>query len=503
MSELIWQDYRQPEQLMALVDTPETLVSDADIVARVDQMWADAEAEKTRLENIDKWYKGTQDPYSITGAASEVNELNQLARTPWLGLVVTTIAQAMFVDGYRSPVTGRDVEGPWQTWNANGMAKRQIALHRAALGYGYSYALIEQGRSPITGEPMARMLGMSPKRMFAVYRDPAVDDWPIYALRIDRGTKGNVVLYLYDQMYRHTVEVRDGKYGLTSSELHGASVCPVVRYTNQLDLDGQTPGEVEPFIVTASRVDKSTFDRLLTQHYNSWKKFWVAGLADITSNEEARQKKLQIRQDGVLIAPDPDTKFGTVAETSLGGFIEAIGSDIEHLAAVSQLPSHMLTGKLVNLSSDALSAARAPLTQKVFERQVSFGQSHAQALRLAAAMQGDQEAASDVLARVTWQDMEIRSLSQAADALGKMAVQLGIPRVALWRMIPGITQNDIDEWQDHLLDDDAVSVYLRGLNATGTSTGGSGDNPGDPKKGSPESEMGFSDPEKNVGGHSD
>ncbi|QNN99358.1 portal protein [Gordonia Phage Sephiroth] len=491
MSQVLFQDYRQPQQLLLLQEGPGVLVDARAILDRAKKMWADAETETARLDRIDQWYKGTQDPYQIRGAAVEIRELNELARTPWLGLVVTTIAQAMFVDGYRSPVTGRDVPGPWNLWNANGMAKRQIPIHRAALGYGYSYLLAEPGISPITGEPSARMLGMSPKRMFAVYNDPAVDDWPVYALRIDRGIDGRTNLYLYDRLYKHSIRRVDREWHVTASVPHGASVCPVVRYTNNLDLDGHTPGEVEPFIVTASRVDKSTFDRLLTQHYNSWKKFWIAGLADITSDEEARQKKMQIRQDGVLIAPDPDTKFGTVDETSLDGFVNAIGADIEHLAAISQLPSHLLTGRLINLTSDALSAARAPLTQKVFERQVSFGQSHAQALRLASSIQGDETGASDVLARVTWQDMEIRSLAQAADALGKMAVQLGIPRVALWRMIPGVTQDDIDEWTEHLLDEDAVSVYLRGLNATGQSDG-----PGDPAKDSPEADRGTADPEK-------
>src|SRR5699024_1085837 len=118
-----------------------------------------------------------------------------------------------------------------------------------------------------------------------------------------------------------------------------------------------------------------------------------------------------------LVAEDPDTKFGTLDETPLDGFVRAYESDIEALAATSQTPSHNLTGKMVNLSAEALAAARAPLSQKVFERQVSFGQSHVQALQLAAALEGDVVSAQDVSARVTWQDMEIRSLSQAVDAL--------------------------------------------------------------------------------------
>lgn len=467
--DIIVQDWRQPEQLQLLGNYEVSLTGRRQIAEVADKLWREHQHERERLSKIDKWYKGEQDPYAIPGANRELRELLELSRTPWLGLVVTTIAQAMYVDGYRSPVTGDDVPGPWKLWNENGMNKHQIAIHRAALGYGYCYGLAEiDDTSLALGDPKVRFKGMSPKRMYAVYDDPATDDWPVYALRVDRGANEEIVFRLYDSYLRHTLKLREGVWHLMDSSIHGADVVPVVRYTNQMDLDGNTPGEVEPFIVIASRVDKSSFDRMLTQHFNSWKKFWIAGMADLTSEEEARLAKMRVRHEDVLIAADPDTKFGTVEETDLNGFINTINADVEHLAAVSQLPSHLLTGKLVNLSSDALSAARAPLTQKVYERQVSFGHSHSQLLRLGSFMVGDTQGATDTLARVSWQDMEIRSLAQAADALGKMAVQLGIPRIALWKMLPGVTQDDINEWKEHLLDEDPTSVYLRNLNATGS-----------------------------------
>jgi hypothetical protein len=71
---------------------------------------------------------------------------------------------------------------------------------------------------------------------------------------------------------------------------------------------------------------------------------------------------------------------------------------------------------------------------------------HDQTLRLGAQLEGDTAAAEDVLAQVTWQDMEIRSMAQAVDALGKAATMLQIPVRALWSRIPGVTKNDVDEW---------------------------------------------------------
>lgn len=459
-------DVRQPEQYWGVVLGPNGLFEVEPIVEKARVLFDKHVLEVQRLKAIDLWYKGSQPHHSIPSATTELQKLLELSRTPWLGLVVTTIAQAMYVDGFRSPETGETVKGPWETWNGNGMARGQTAIHRAALGYGYSYTHVQAGKAQ-NGEARSVIRGLSPKRCYAAYDDPSWDEWAQYAITVDNREDNSAIVKLYDDTFTHTLKYAPNgttQWLLMSSIAHGAGCVPIIRYTNQLDLDGNTPGEVEPFVETASRIDKGAFDRLLTQHYNSWKKLWIAGLTKPNTAEQARLEKLKLRQNDILNFEDPDTKVGWIPETDLGGFISAIESDIEHLAAISQLPNHLLTGKMVNLSAEALSAARAPLTQKVFERQVSFGQSHNQTLRLAAKLAGDEAAANDLMSHVTWQDMEIRSLAQAADALGKMAETLGVPRQALWRKIPGTTQLDWDEWEAMLLDDDEVTKYLRELN---------------------------------------
>ncbi|QNQ90727.1 phage portal protein [Corynebacterium poyangense] len=151
----------------------------------------------------------------------------------------------------------------------------------------------------------------------------------------------------------------------------------------------------------------------------------------------AEQLKLKLAQDDILVAEDPEVKFGVLDATLLDPFVNAWRSDIEALAAVSQTPAHALTGQLVNLNAEALAAARSPLTQKVYERQMSAAASYSRLIRTAGAIIGDDTIADDEFLRVTWQDMEIRSMSQAADALGKIATMLGVPARCLWGRIPG------------------------------------------------------------------
>lgn len=446
------------------------------------QLFRAWEAERDRLDRIDHWYRWTQeDIYLPRAATMELKRLTQLSKVPWLGLVVTSAAQAMYVDGYRTKLDndGDPSESPpWQTWLANGMDRRQIAVHRYMLAYGYSFLTVLPGEDPLTGKAQAVMRGVSPRKMFAVYEDPAEDDWPQYAIRILERKGDEYLARLYDSDAVHEVRIDgDGEVSYLGEPLiHEAGVCPVVRYANMLDLDGRTPGEVEPFIAIAERINKTSYDRMLVQHFNSWKVRYITGMSPPDDDEAANRQKLQLRQDDLLIAEDPDTKFGTLDETSLSGFIDAHQADVETLAAVSQTPTHELTGKLINLSSEALAAARASLNQKVTERQKNAGAAHAQALRLAAALEGHDEYATDVTGRVTWQDMEIRSMSQAADALVKLAA-LGVPFKALWAKVPGVDKSDVSEWAEMAEAGDPIRRMQLELERQYAANTGSGDLP--------------------------
>lgn len=422
-----------------------------------DSLFQGWERERECLDRIDHWYRWKQEDIRIPrNATPELRQLAELSRVPWLSLVVTTVAQSMYVDGYRSNLDPDDtsperrLSPPWQTWLANGMDRRQIAIHRATLAYGYAFETVLPGVDPMTGETQPVLRGVSPRKMYAVWDDAAIDDWPQYAMRVVDRKGDRYEVQVFDDTAVHSLSVEDTGTKVEyvgAPQIHDAGVCPVVRFANMLDLEGRASGEVEPYIALAARINKTSYDRMLTQHFSSWKVRTVAGMAEPDSEEDAVRKKLKLRQDDMLVAEDADTKFGTLDETPLEGFISAHRHDVETLAAVSQTPTHELTGQMANLSAEALAAARASLNQKVVERQKSIGASHAQALRLAAAINGDDKYASDPTGRVTWQDMEIRSMSQAVDALGKAATMLMIPPSELWSRIPGVEKSDVEEWK--------------------------------------------------------
>jgi hypothetical protein len=149
-----------------------------------------------------------------------------------------------------------------------------------------------------------------------------------------------------------------------------------------------------------------------------------------------------------LFAEDHEARFGSLDESPLGGFIESIEMSVKHLSALAQVPPHHLLGQIANLSAEALQAAETSLTRKVEEFRKSFGESWERVFRLAGALGGNAASAQDNSGEVIWRDMEQKSLAQSADALGKMAESLDIPKRGLWERIPGITQGEIDYWND-------------------------------------------------------
>lgn len=405
--------------------------------------------EREKLDRIDRWLRWEHDkPHAPRQATLEYQQLANRSTVPWGDLVVTSVAQTLYVEGYRS-ADDPDNGAPWRTWQANGMDARQIAVHRAALGYGLAYGTALPGQT-ITGKPLARMRGYSPREMIAMYDDPAQDEWPIVAMRVRVVNLDKILITVLDDAGRH--ELIMGGLGSKAKHLkvetHAAGVCPVVRFANRLDLEGRSDGEIEPFIPLLGSIDQTKFDRLVVQRFASWVVRTIAGMSvnetTAVTKESPEQAKMRLRAEDLLIAEDPDTKFGSLPASSLDGFIKAYDSDVKVLAATSQTPAHEMLGMMANLSAEALAAAKASQTAKSDERKHAFGETWEQWLRLSAWIEGDTAAAEDFSAEVRWKDTEIRSLSQAADALGKLAQMLRIPVELLWEKVPGMSQQDVE-----------------------------------------------------------
>jgi hypothetical protein len=80
------------------------MLSRAEAITLVaDELFPAWESQRDHLDHIDCWYRWQHEDIRLPlGATPELRHLTQLSKVPWLGLVVTAAAQAMYVDGFRS-----------------------------------------------------------------------------------------------------------------------------------------------------------------------------------------------------------------------------------------------------------------------------------------------------------------------------------------------------------------------------------------------------------------
>ena len=433
------------------------------------------EAEQGRLLTIRRYMRNEADDiYVPPEATDEYRMLVAQSRFNVLPLVVTAVAQNLVVTGFRPTGSGgRPVSeanaAVWDSvWQANRMDARQAGIYRSALTYGAAYATVLPARRPGPGRVVtAKITPWSPLRMTALYEDPVNDEWPVYALSVDRpedlsGVRpapwrlvGSSTVRVYDAEHVYTLDVSSAPAGaaspvLRSVEEHGLGVCPVVRYLDCFDLDGDQAGKVEPLLPPQRQLNQTTFSLAMTQQYSAFRQRWATGMAIQEDEDGNPLEPFNAAVNALWQNESPDGRFGDFAESNLAGYLDSRDKILLFVASVAQIPPHnLLVGSgISNISAETLAAIEAGHRRDIEERQTSFGESTEQLLRLAGLATGDTTAWDDTSSQVVWRDTTTRSLGQVIDALGKMAAQLGIPVQALWERIPGVTDQDIARWAE-------------------------------------------------------
>ncbi|MFG3200372.1 phage portal protein [Streptomyces sp. NPDC048208] len=418
------------------------------------------------LEEIDLYYRGKHaGPYMPRNANSEYKLLAERAVHNWLPWVVAAPLQNLQVDGFR-PSTGKG-DAVWDVWQSNRMDARQAIVHEGALVFGHSYVAV----TPSPDGP--KLTPISAMRIWAAYDDPVTDEFPLYAVQLfqspDSGEINSARYFdnreIIDVVFTRTT-AWDGTVTTTPTiagrKPHGFDVTPIVRFATSLDLLGRSVGLVQPLIPACDRINQTWFDLLIAQTFGSFKVRYATGMAppldidpatgEVRTDPETGEplyRAVQFDPTRVMMAEDPDTKFGELSETSLEGFIKSLELNVQHMAAVSQTPPHYLLGNMANLSADALAAAESALTRKVDALKQVFGEAWESVLRLCAQALGKTKLAKDRKAQVVWRDTGSRSLAQTADAFGKLVQMVSVPPEALWDKLPGFSQTDVDKFHEY------------------------------------------------------
>ena len=446
---------------------------EAEAVAR--NLWVEWRDNREQSKTWQAWALGAQELPAVPDTATrEYRALQEKSITPWLGLCVQSLAQALIVEGYRT--AGGDEDNQlWAIWQANQMDAKQTGIYEAAFTTGISYVAVlptampgQRSRPMVEDVAAPEWRPYSSAEMTAFY-ERAYDEWPVYALAAEPGptwrqtqgalTRWHVTMFDDEAVYIFDQE-HDGAPVLQDIREHGMSVCPVVRYVNRQTITGRALGEVEPYTAVAARIDQDVFDRLIVQRFGSWRVRTATGLVTPETSDDQAKQELDLKVSDILVSDSPDTTFGSLPETRLDNHLRAPIEDVRMLAAVSQTPPTHLTGDLANISAEALAAIEAAYNRKVEARKVTFGEAHERAFALSAQIMGIDV---DDEAQVRWRDMESRSMAQTADAFGKLAQTLQIPVEVLWDKLGFLTDQDRERARELRAQGDGLDAVIREL----------------------------------------
>lgn len=483
-----------------------TLVDEEVYDLEQDQITDIEEAAKKALEELEKSRKDTllkikdyiefrhPGPYVPKDADDEYRLLAKRAVDNWVRLIPKASMQCLFVEGHR--LSGQSELSPaWQAWQRNRLDSRQSWLYWGALTYGQAYVAVGKDTSPIKGRTgLAKAWLYGPLDTTALYEDPVNDERPALVVHIltrpaDKKLGTGV---MWDREHRVEFEFdEEFKVSVGKTEPHGFTDTPVIPFTPYRDLEGQPWGQAIELLRPQDAINQTKFDLLVVQTYGAFKIRYVTGMVappkrskvsitygmalarDWLTDEEKTAllgsdenlvigsrwvedrdtdgnpipQPIQMSPKDLMVLENEKAQVGSLPETPLDGYIKSKEQGIRDLAAQAQLPVHLLSGNIANLSADALAVAEGSFWRMIQLFEHSFGESWEQVMQLFAecdGLGGDE----DFDTEVAWRDMTSRAMSQVVDALGKGAQMMNIPPQALWSRFPGVTGGELRRWEE-------------------------------------------------------
>jgi hypothetical protein len=400
-----------------------------------------------RAERFLRYYDGEQDVLALmdTDERRTFRAFLRESSANWCSLVVNAVAERMSVVGFRfgSETGGADA---WAIWQANQLDADAELVQTDALVTGSSFVLVQPDDDNPTG---VSITAESPLEATVLYQ-------PGNRRRRVAGYKrfGNAkherteILILPD-----VIATWYPRAGEPVIEPNPAGEVGMVEIVPQPRTFGFARSEIGDVMAIQDRINTTLFARLVATDYGAFRQIWATGVKmareTIGEAEDGTPITRPVRPYDVganrlLTNERPEGRFGSIPESTLGGYLASVEQDVHQLAAISQTPPHYLLGVMINLSADAIKAAEAGLVAKVRRRMLHVGEGWEETARVALRMTGN-PAAADVSAEVIWSDPETRSEGQRVDALVKMRT-LGVPIEVLWQRW-GASPQEVERWR--------------------------------------------------------
>jgi hypothetical protein len=416
-----------------------------------ERLYDELSGRQSHLKKLSDYQQGKHRfPWLPEQLSDLANRILAMTRTNYMGLVVDATTERLEVLGFRlgedAPEADKEA---WRVWQANLLDSLSSEAFLQAATLGTTYWLVapdpNDAKTPkITVEHPAQMIvGYSPGDMRS--RDAALKVWVD-----DRLDRLCATLYLPGFIFKYQGDKNSKpdkwERRLVAGEDWPAvnpygDIVPVVEMRNnpQTIFDGNElrytgVSEIEDVIDQQDRINKTIADRLVTQDFGMFPQKWATGWAE-DDDEDTLQVatvipgsggqtthpagRVNFGRDRIVVANDPDVKFGEFSGASLDPYSTAKNEDVKDIAARTRTPSQYLLGEMVNISGEALQAAESGLVSKVRQRMRAFGEALEEMMRLALTNSPDNGAAGDKRTSTIWRDPEFRTMGQITDAVIK------------------------------------------------------------------------------------
>jgi hypothetical protein len=361
---------------------------------------------------------------------------NELADN-WCQLVVDAAVERLNVVGFRfGPFDESADEEAWQLWQANYLDADSTLAHTEACKVGVSYVLV----TPNVDDPDTPRITVEDATQVITLQAP--DDRRRRLAALKRWTEldgtSRAVLYAPDAFYRFARSKQRKTWVADGPPVPNvAGIVPVVPMLNNPTMMGSGISDLNVVVPLQDAVNKLLADMLVNSEYVAFPQRFVTGLEIPIDPETGRpldRERFLSSVSRLWVAENPDVKFGQLAESDGAGYVHQIEALIQHVAAQTRTPPHYLLGQSGAFpSGESLKATETGLVAKVKRKQVTFGESWEEAMRLAFLYRGDQSRGAAANAETLWRDPESRSEGELVDALIKLQ-SIGYPLEVLWAM---------------------------------------------------------------------
>lgn len=435
---------------------PRTPVDVPTVIKRAQTMFLTMQEDREALDLYANYASGKQTaPYTPNYADPTAKKMAERSIMNLIKLAINIPAQISFIDGYSREGDLEPKE--WDVWHDSQMPAKQTRLFISSLTYGAGYTMLNN-----IGTDKRRIDILSARDTVCYFEDPINDTTPIWGLTIKSHPYGDMpgrAIYADDERVVYLdFDGGDFKVAKNGDVPHKLGICPIVRWPAILDDRGYASGVVDGLMTAQDRVNQTVFDLLIDQSYGAYKVRTAAGLVGepvfkddgtplLDAADQQVYKPIQVSQSRMLTTDDPDTKFGTLDETPLEGFILALDSAIKSFAVTAQLPPHSLMGSMSNLSAETLQAMMGMTTRFVSMLKAEWAEAAKTQMTVVSRDLGIEKGIKPRQTEMRWRDMSDYTMAAIVDALGKGAEMLQIPGRALWSRFPGVSDSEIAKWE--------------------------------------------------------